>query len=116
MANPWEHWLYAQQRCDHHHYITSNISDSSQQIERALVMWKMGKVPQKAERASFLENPWASRAAAYLVKIKQVAQSEIKWSEVYSGAAQMIDPNMFDDTLDDNPTDGDPRTLIYVSD
>jgi hypothetical protein len=116
MANPWEHWLYVQQQCNYHHYITSNISDLSQQIERALVMWKTGKVPQKAERASFLEKPWASRAAAYLVTIKQVAQSEIKWSEVYSGAVQMIDPNTFDDTLDDNLTDGDLHTLIYLSD
>jgi hypothetical protein len=74
-------------------------------------MWKTGKVPQKAERASFLEKPWALHAA-YLVTIKQVAQSEVKWSKIYSGTAQMIDPNLFDD----NPTDGDPCTLIYVSD
>lgn len=63
-----------------------------------------------------MEKPWASHAAAYIVMIKQVAQSKIKWSEVYSGAAQMIDPNMFDDTLDDNLTDGDPHILIYVAD
>jgi hypothetical protein len=100
----------------HHHYITSNISDLPQQIEHALVMWEIGKVPQKAERASFFEKPWALCAAAYLFTIKQVAQSNVKWSEVYSGTAQMIDPNVFDDTLDNNLTDGDPHILIYVSD
>jgi hypothetical protein len=77
---------------------------------------KQGKFHKRLRGPVFLENPWASCAAAYLVTIKQVAQSEIKWSEVYSSAAQMIDPNMFDDTLDDNLTDGDPHTLIYVSD
>ena len=83
-----------------------------------MTLWHSGKPPSKdnTEKKGFLEKPWASRAAAYLVPIKTLAQSEARWSQLYDLATQMIDPTSFEDMLDDNPTDGDPRTSIIISD
>ena len=68
------------------------------------------------EKKSFLENPWASHATAYLVPIKQLAKSEQRWSEVFRLATQMIDPDLVDDLLNDNATEHDPRAFITISD
>jgi hypothetical protein len=81
-----------------------------------LTLWSEGIAPTPAKLEGFLEKPWASRVAAYLIPIKTLAQSESWWSQVFELAMRMIDLNSIDDILNDGPDADDPRTVITISD
>lgn len=81
-----------------------------------MTLWSASIVPTLERMEGFLEKPWASRVAAYLIPIKILVQSESRWSQVFELATRMIDPNSVDDILGDGPDADDSHAIITISD
>ena len=81
-----------------------------------MTLWSEGIAPTPAKLEGFLEKPWASQVAAYLIPIKTLVQSESWLSQVFELATRMIDLNSIDDILDDSPDADDPCAVITISD
>ncbi|KAJ7603071.1 hypothetical protein FB45DRAFT_1072146 [Roridomyces roridus] len=91
-------------------------------VERAYTLHKSGHIKPVERRGSkrtaqsFLANPWAARARAYLPQIK--ALSDQKWLKIAAGAHPYIDAAALvtADTEDEEEAEGDYRSMIVVSD
>ncbi|KAJ7114417.1 hypothetical protein C8R44DRAFT_740556 [Mycena epipterygia] len=101
------------------------MSAAASSLERGYSIWRTGKpategLERRGKRTahSFVAEPWAAKAAAYLPQIKKLNDSQ--WGEIWTNSTATFagDSALLGDGGADTSSEGyvDPRSMIVISD